>query len=121
MKYTGGNEILIISEDKPMPAKHIKSQSKYHSYNEVFNLCNTSDIKLTTGVIISIGRFSIEQDHDVMKTNLAIIVSTKLAFWLARMYATYQSVSINSNKDVRVLNHEYEAFEWLQQTGKKTN
>jgi len=94
--------------------KDIQSNPDYLYYNEVLDFSNAANIKLTTKGIISIGQIASNTDHKEISKKFAIIVSSKLAFGLARMYMAYRSIEKNANKEARVFNKADEAYEWVQ-------
>ena len=92
----------------------IQSNSGYHGFNEVVDLTKVTKIKLTTKGIINIGSIASSTDKTGVETKLAIIVSSNLAFGLARMYEALRSFSTNSTKIVKVFKNESDAFEWVK-------
>ncbi len=94
--------------------KDIQSNSDYHSFNEIVDLTKVTGMKLTTGGIKNIGSIASSTDKGGVNTKLAIIVSSNLAFGLARMYEAYRSFSKESTKIVRVFRKESDAFEWVK-------
>ncbi len=92
----------------------IQSNSGYHGFNEVVDLTKVTKIKLTTKGIKNIGSIASSTDKTGVETKLAIIVSSNLAFGLARMYEALRSFSTNSTKIVKVFKNESDAFEWVK-------
>lgn len=84
------------------------------NYNEVVDLSNITGMKLTTEGIKNIGEIAATTDHIEVNRKLAIIVSSNLAFGLARMYEAYRSFTINSHKEICVFKSKKDAFEWVQ-------
>lgn len=94
--------------------KDIQNHPDYINYNEVVDFSNVTDIKLTTEGIKHIGTIASTTDHIEINRKLAVIVSSNLAFGLARMYGAYREFSKKSHKEIRIFKTEKEAFEWVQ-------
>ena len=92
----------------------IQNHPDYIHYNEVANFSNVTRLKLTTEGIKNIGQIAASTDHIDVKRKLAVIVSSKLAYGLARMYIAYRSFTKNAQKEIRIFRTEKEAYEWLQ-------
>lgn len=92
----------------------IQNHPDYINYNEVVNLSKVTSIKLTTEGIKNIGLIASATDHNDVNRKLALIVSSNLAFGLARMYMAYRSFTKKSNKEVRVFKTEKDAYEWVK-------
>jgi hypothetical protein len=88
----------------------------YIDYNEVLNFTQVTDIKLTTKGLMNIGEIASSTDQKNVKKKLAVVVRTNKAFFLARTYAVYRSLSQKSNKEIRIFTQEDKAFEWAQAT-----
>jgi hypothetical protein len=94
--------------------RDIQNHPDYISYNEVLNLSKITGIKVTTKGLKTIGQIGTSTDRNDVNRKLAIIVSSKLAYGLSRMYITYRSFSKNSRKEIQVFNNEKDAFEWVK-------
>lgn len=92
----------------------IQNHSDNISYNEVVDLSSITGIKLTTEGIRNIGVVAAKTDHIEVNRKLAIIVSSNLAFGLARMYEVYRSFTKNSHKEICVFKSKKDALEWVQ-------
>jgi len=95
--------------------KDIQSNSDYHHFNEIVDLTRITGIKLTTNGIKHISSIASSSDQNRANTKLALIVSSNLAFGLARMYEAYRSMSRNINKEIRVFKNEDDAFVWINE------
>ena len=91
----------------------IQNQPEYIDYNELVNFSKMTKIKLTAGGIKSIGKIASTTDNSDGHKKLALIVTSKLAFGLARMYEVYRNISSNAKKELRIFNNEKEALKWL--------
>lgn len=94
--------------------KEIQNQPDYINYNEVVDFSNITGIKLSTEGIRSIGLIAPISDHNEVNRKLAFIVSSNLAFGLARMYVTYRGFSKKAHKEIRIFKNEKDAFEWVK-------
>ena len=91
----------------------IQNNSDYHHFNEIVDLTNITGIKLTTNGIKHISSIASNTDINRVSTKLDLIVSSNLAFGLARMYEAYRSLSKDVNKEIRVFKNATDAFEWI--------
>ena len=76
---------------------------------------NVTDIKLTTEGIKDIALIASITDHIKGNRKLAFIVSSSLAFGLARMYQVHRGFSKKAHKEIRIFNNERDAFSWVTQ------
>jgi hypothetical protein len=93
---------------------NIQLQPEYINYNEVVNLSNVTDIKLTAEGIRELSKTAVKTDRVDSKTKLAIIVSSPLAYGLARMYEIYRNLAPNPNKEIKVFNEMSDAYSWIE-------
>jgi len=94
--------------------KDIQNHPDYIAYNEVVDFSKVTGIKLTTEGIKSIGLIASSTDQNEVNRKLAFIVSSNLAFGLARMYEAYRGFSKKSHKEIRIFKNEKDAFEWVK-------
>jgi len=92
----------------------IQNQPENMAYNEIVDLSNMTNIKLTTEGIISISQIAAKSDRGDTIRKLALIVGSNLAYGLARMYETYRSLTNKSSKVVRVFKDKEAAYEWVK-------
>ena len=92
----------------------IQNNPNYINYNEVVDCRKITKLKLTSEGIKTIGTIASATDTEKTHKKLALIVSSNLAFGLARMYQTYRSFSKTANKEIRVFKNESEALKWTQ-------
>lgn len=93
--------------------KNIKTLRQYIAFDEVVDFSQAGEFKLTVEGIKKLGELASSQDRQDITTRLAIIVHSKLAFGLARMYLTYRSFSPSAHKETRVFKQQQAALEWL--------
>lgn len=92
--------------------RDIQNKPEYRSYNEIVDLRKVSRIRLSARGLINIGKVASSTDQYRVKTKLAIIVSSDLAFNFAKLYATYRNFGNKANKTIRAFRKESDAFEW---------
>jgi len=93
---------------------NIQNRPDCITYNEVVDLSKVTSLKLTTEGIKTIGSIASNTDSKELNKKLALIVSSNLAFGLARMYEAYRSFSNTSNKQIRVFKNSSDAFLWVK-------
>jgi len=93
--------------------KEIQGCPEYINYDEVVDFSYVNKIKLTTQGIKSLGKIASKTDQREVEKKLALIVSSNLAFGLARMYVAYRNFEKNSSKVIRIFKTEDEAYKWL--------
>lgn len=91
----------------------IQSDPKYIEYNEIVDATMITKIKFTTEGIKTIGQIATTTDRKDKHKKLAFVVSSNLAFGLARMYEAYRSLSKKSNKQIRIFKNKQDALEWV--------
>ncbi|MCK4837219.1 MAG: hypothetical protein KAS94_00370 [Desulfobulbaceae bacterium] len=83
-------------------------------YNEVVDFSKVSDLKLTVEGVKILGQIASITDQDGVNRKLAFIVSSKLAYGLARMYEAFRSLVKNQHKEIRIFRKENDALFWAQ-------
>ena len=94
--------------------KDIQCDPDYIHYNEIFDLSKATNIKITVSGLINVGRTASQTDHLFSNKKLALIVSSNMAFGIARMYETYRNMGINTSKKIRVFKNESKALKWAR-------
>jgi len=94
--------------------KNIQTHPDYVDFNEVVDFRKVTKLKLTNEGIKTIGTIASTTDTQGINKKLALIVSSNLAYGLARMYEAYRSFSKNANKEIRVFKDETEAYKWVK-------
>lgn len=92
----------------------IRSKSDYIKYDEVLDLSTLTKIELTSTGIKAIAQIASKNDQPAFKTKLALIVKSRLAFGLARMYQAYRDLNSGANKELRIFYKNHDAFEWVE-------
>ena len=93
--------------------KDIQNHPDFSSFNEVVDLSKITGIKLTIEGIKNIGKIASTTDKKEINRKLALIVSSNLAYGLARMYEVYRSYAKRAHKEIRIFKNKKEAFEWV--------
>jgi len=91
----------------------IQCHPHYLGYNEIVDFSEVRKIKVTTEGIKNIGRRASTTDQNGIDRRLAFIVSSDLAFGLARMYEVYRSLTRKTNKRVRTFKNKRDAYAWV--------
>lgn len=89
-------------------------RSRYNSYNEILDLRQVTSFELTSRGIKALAQIASHADAPDVRTKLAIIVDTNLAFGLGRMYEAYRHSVPGSAKEVRIFRNCLDAFEWIE-------
>ena len=92
----------------------IQNHPDYINYNEIVNLSEVTGFKLSNEGIKTIGQIASNTDKSNGNRKLAIIVSSNLAYGLARMYVAFRSFSEKSKKEISIFKNENDAVEWIQ-------
>jgi hypothetical protein len=93
--------------------EEIQKNQDFIGYNEVLDVTNASNIKLSSEGIEYLADLASVTDQDVHHRRFAIIVNSPLAYGLARMYAIYRGFTKSRTKSLRVFNDRKKAFEWV--------
>lgn len=94
--------------------KDIQNHPDYIHFDEIVNLTGVTVVKLTTEGIKTISQIAASTDKTEINRKLAIIVSSPVAYGLARMYMAYRSFSKKAQKEISLFKNEKDAFEWIQ-------
>ena len=85
----------------------------YSHYNEMVDCRNVTHIDVTPAGICKLSKMASEFDKNRSHTKLALLVSSDLAYGMARMYELYRSAIPGTRKDIRVFKKENDALEWI--------
>jgi len=94
--------------------EEIQGDSAYFGFNEVVDLTEITSMKITLKGIKSMSSIASKTDNKNVSSKLAIIVSSKFAFSLVKLYRTYRSLNKKSNKEINVFYEKKDAFEWVK-------
>jgi len=98
---------------------NIQSNPDYINYNEIVDCSKITKLKLTSSGIKTIGTIASSTDSENINKKLALIVSSNLAFGLARMYQAYRSFAKSANKEIRVFKNNDDAINWAKKQQSK--
>jgi len=91
----------------------IRGNPDYQSFNELLDFRHISKVNLTTDGLIELSRIARKTDRKDIPSRLAVLVSSSLAFGLARMYITYRNLEPGSHKTLKVFKNRADALAWL--------
>ena len=89
----------------------IQLSPEYIDYNEVADFRTVESIKVTPTGLKQVGEMGKIADKFKPESKLAIVVSSNIAFNIARMYASLRN-AMNNNKEIRIFKDFDAAFEW---------
>jgi hypothetical protein len=92
---------------------HREIRSHYYAYDEILDLTGVSRYRLSTSGIRRLAHMSVDADVQGVKTRLAIVVSSSLAYGLGRMYVAYRDLVPGGVKEVNIFKDYGEAQEWI--------
>jgi len=92
----------------------IRSQPDYCSYDEILDFSTASSITLSSEGIRTLAHMAVSTDVQGVRTKLAIIADTTLAFGLGRMYEAYRSIVPGGVKKIRVFRTSRDALDWIE-------
>jgi hypothetical protein len=91
----------------------IKSRPEYATFDEIVDFSKGEHFHLSISGIQRLVEIAATADARV-KTKLAIVVNTPVAYGLARMYQVYRSFIPSATKVLRVFKTFDEAHEWIE-------
>ena len=91
----------------------IKSRPEHASFDEIVDLSEGSHFHLSISGIQRLVEIAATADARGVKTKLAIVVNTPVAYSLARMYQVYRSFIPGASKVLRVFKTFDEAHDWI--------
>jgi hypothetical protein len=108
------------TDDEPIDAllkylRDIRSKPEYSSFNEIVDFNRAEIIKMSTTGLRRLAEIGVDYEVHGVKTRLAFILTTPLAYGLGRMYATYRSLIPGGVKEVRVFRQYQDALGWIEQ------
>lgn len=94
--------------------QEIRNRDEFVSYDDLLDFGDITGTALTTENIRTLGTLATATDQPSVKTRLAIIVNSTLAYGLSRMYAIYRDQNPGSNKEIQVFKDRAAAMAWLR-------
>ena len=93
--------------------RDIKSKPELDGFNELVDFSEAKGLKLSINALIVLGKIASKFDKPI-KNKLAIVVTSSLAYGLARMYGIYRNYNPQSNKEVHVFRSKTDAMAWIK-------
>lgn len=91
----------------------IKNKPEYADYNEIVDFSGVDGLKLDAVGLKRVVELAAGFDKSTSRCKCAIVVSSSLAFGLARMYAIARSMNSKTTKVLEVFKDIAEAYMWL--------
>jgi hypothetical protein len=92
----------------------IKGRPEYANFDEIVDFSEGSHFHLSISGIQRLVEIGSSTDTRNMQTKLAIVVTTPVAYTLARMYQVYRSFIPRSSKILRIFKTYDEARDWVE-------
>lgn len=93
--------------------QEMKRLPDFHLYNELVDFRPITGINITASELKKFGSFTLEADSRQSRTRLALLVDSKPAFTLAKVYEAFRNLAPGSKKQVKVFRDMDEATAWL--------
>lgn len=93
--------------------QNIKSNPDYQTYDELLDFRAISEYNLTTKGLIELGKIAQRSDRPDIKTKLAILVASNMAYGLSSIYISYRMLLPDNNKKLKAFKSLEEALSWL--------
>ena len=100
--------------------EELKYLPDFQKYHEVVDFRPITNINISAAELKEFSNLTLAKDTNDEVTRLALLVDSKPAFTLAKVYETFRNLSPGSKKQVRVFRNFEEAMQWLtpQSAGK---
>ena len=92
----------------------IKSLSEYATFDEIVDFSKASQFYLSISGIQRLVEIATATDARGAKTKLALVVTTPVAYSLARMYQAYRSFIPGGSKILHIFRTYDEALHWVE-------
>lgn len=99
--------------------EELKYLPDYQQYNELVDFRHIGSINITAAELKKFGNFTLTADIRDSDTRLALLVDSKPAFTLAKVYETIRNLSPSSKKQVKVFQDKDAALAWITVYGDK--
>jgi hypothetical protein len=97
--------------------EELKYLPDYQNYNELVDFRPITNINITASELKEFGNFTMTTDTRDSVTRLALLVDSKPAFTLAKVYETVRNLTPASKKQVKVFRDMEDALAWLAVNG----
>ena len=99
--------------------EELKYLPDFQEYNELVDFRPITSINVSAAELRELSNFTITTDHRQKITRLALVVDSKHAFTLAKVYEMLRNHAPGSKKKVKVFRDMESAYDWLvEDTGK---
>jgi hypothetical protein len=92
----------------------IKSRPEYATFDEIVDFSNASNYDLSVSGIQRLVELGSTTDAPGTRTKMAIVVTTPVAYGLARMYQAYRGFMPHGSKVLRVFRTNEDARNWVE-------
>lgn len=113
-KWKGDAVDIELIEAITAYQESIQMNPEYIDFNEIVDFSQVESIKLTPEETMRTGKIATKTDIHKAQSKLALIVTSGVAFNLARMYTTYRNMGKSATKEIRIFKYTHEALEWVQ-------
>ena len=90
----------------------LRNNPEYSSFDEIVNLTKMKGLKLSFHDLKKISNLTASLDGTI-STKLVFIVSTKLAYVLAKVYMIVRKLNPKSRKQLNVFFDEFDGLKWI--------
>jgi hypothetical protein len=96
----------------------LKYLPDFQKYNELVDFRPITSINITASELKQLSNLASKQDTREIVTKLALLVDSKPAFTLAKVYEVIRNLNPASKKQVKVFQEFEEALDWVTDTDK---
>lgn len=96
----------------------LKHLPDFQKYNELVDFRPITSINITASELKQLSNLASKQDTREIVTKLALLVDSKPAFTLAKVYEVIRNLNPASKKQVKVFQEFEEALDWVTDTDK---
>ena len=93
--------------------EEIRFLPDFHTYNELVDLRSVTSINITASELKELSSFTMAKDFRTTVTKLALLVDSKPAVTLAKVYEMIRNFNPLSKKQVKVFQDTETAMAWL--------
>ena len=95
--------------------EELKYLPDYHDYHELVDFRPITNLNITPSELKEFSSMTMAADRGEFITRLALLVDSRPAFTLAKLYEMLRNLTPGSKKQVRVFRDMDEAYAWLKQ------
>ncbi len=98
--------------------EELKYLPDFQKYNELVDFRPITSINISTSELKQLSSLAIKQDAGEVITKLALLVDSKPAFTLAKVYEIIRNLNPTSKKQVKVFQQFESALDWVNNSEK---